>query len=124
MNHNDQDFQLQELLMAMAQEKKKFPEPEPQNTNNNYIIPEANQSVESKSNQAESQPIKKKKNRCQLCNKKLPLGLRFECRCGFSYCSQHRAHEAHQCTFDYKTYERKNLEKHNQKVVGEKFERI
>nr|CAB3460056.1 unnamed protein product [Digitaria exilis] len=40
-------------------------------------------------------------NRCAECFKKMGLAMRFQCRCGKSYCLHHRNSEAHHCSFDY-----------------------
>jgi len=53
---------------------------------------------------------KKKPKRCQLkgCKKKLSI-TSFDCRCEKRFCNFHKAAESHQCTFDYKSFHRKNL---------------
>lgn len=125
MNNDDQDTQLQQLLTMLAQEEnqsqKKFTDNTPKiiTTTNTQEI-----EIVLPSEDTKSPKVHKKKGRCQLCNKKLPLALQFECRCGFNYCGIHRSTESHQCTFDYKTYDRKILEERNQRVVADKLERI
>ncbi len=71
----------------------------------------------------ETKKIKKKKNRCTMCNKKLGL-LGFECRCKLMFCSLHLNPETHSCTFDYKSEQCKKLEKTLVKVVADKVIRI
>lgn len=61
--------------------------------------------------------------RCYHCNKKVGI-YGFNCRCGFNFCSSHRYADAHDCTFDYKTFEREQLRKTNQAVVADKIQRI
>lgn len=61
--------------------------------------------------------------RCYHCNKKVGI-YGFNCRCGFNFCSAHRYADAHDCTFDYKTFEREQLRKTNQAVVADKIQRI
>lgn len=61
--------------------------------------------------------------RCYHCNKKVGI-YGFSCRCGFNFCSSHRYADAHDCTFDYKTFEREQLRKTNQAVVADKIQRI
>lgn len=43
---------------------------------------------------------------CVACNKPIRGGpaaiMTAKCRCENHYCLQHRAHDAHQCTFDYR----------------------
>jgi len=63
--------------------------------------------------QAEKKKKKKKKKipkRCQLkgCKKKL-LITSFECKCEKRFCNLHTCAESHNCTFDYKSFYRKNL---------------
>jgi predicted nucleic acid binding AN1-type Zn finger protein len=48
------------------------------------------------------------RQKCPLCKKKIKL-LGFECKCGYTFCSTHRLPEDHHCTFDHKTFEKKNL---------------
>lgn len=68
---------------------------------------------------------KNKIKRCQLegCRKKLKL-TDFECRCGNIYCQLHRQINDHQCNFDYKTFDRNNLEKTIKGCKGVKLEGI
>ncbi|KAF8658223.1 hypothetical protein HU200_059445 [Digitaria exilis] len=40
-------------------------------------------------------------NRCAECFKKMGVAMRFQCRCGNTYCLNHRNSEAHHCSFDY-----------------------
>ncbi|KAJ1610648.1 A20 and Znf AN1 domain-containing protein [Cryptosporidium canis] len=61
--------------------------------------------------------------RCYHCNKKVGI-YEFTCRCGFNFCSAHRYADAHECKFDYKTFEREQLRKTNQAVVADKIQRI
>lgn len=61
--------------------------------------------------------------RCYQCNKKVGI-YGFSCRCGFNFCSSHRYADAHDCNFDYKTFEREQLRKTNQAVVADKIQRI
>jgi len=44
-------------------------------------------------------------SRCMSCKKKVGL-LGFHCRCGGTYCSEHRYSDKHECTYDYKTHGR------------------
>lgn len=63
------------------------------------------------------------KSRCWGCKKKVGL-TGFECRCGFVFCGTHRYADQHACTFDFRTYDRDILTKQNQRVAGEKVEKI
>ncbi|CAL8082478.1 unnamed protein product [Orchesella dallaii] len=65
----------------------------------------------------------KKKNRCQLCRKKVGL-TGFECRCGGLFCSVHRYSDKHDCTFDYRQLGAEEIRKNNPVVVGEKIHKI
>jgi len=122
MNNNDEyDVQLQQILMILAQEEnKKHGKFQVQDNQDNSS--KHNQTNIKSDNTLDNKPLKNLNN-CGLCNKKLPL-LKFECRCGFNYCNLHRTPETHQCSFDYKTHERKILEKNNQKIINDKLERI
>ena len=66
--------------------------------------------------------IKKKKKRCNYCNKKLPL-IPINCKCGLNFCNSCRDPNIHNCTFDYK----KNISNILQNCGGgtfNKFEKI
>lgn len=59
---------------------------------------------------------KKSKTCCIIdCNKKITpfeiLSGVSKCKCGKSFCSFHKMPEDHNCTFDFKTYDRERLEK-------------
>lgn len=60
---------------------------------------------------------KKSKNRCQFddCKTRVHL-LGFDCKCGHRFCAKHRYFDIHNCEYDYKTNERKDLKKKNPKV--------
>ncbi|XP_076333302.1 AN1-type zinc finger protein 6-like isoform X2 [Tachypleus tridentatus] len=66
---------------------------------------------------------KKKKNRCQMCRKKVGL-TGFYCRCGGLFCSLHRYSDEHSCTFDYKMMGAEEIRKNNPIVVGEKVQKL
>lgn len=65
----------------------------------------------------------KKKNRCNVCRKKVGL-TGFQCRCNGLYCGLHRYSDKHDCTFDYKADGREQIAKQNPVVVGEKVKKI
>lgn len=48
------------------------------------------------------------KKKCPLCSEKIHL-YGFECRCGLSFCSKHRYPENHNCSFNFKEYDKKKL---------------
>lgn len=67
---------------------------------------------------------KKEKLRCGSCNAKVGL-LGFACRCDGLFCAKHRHAKEHNCAFDFKTFDRQNLEKATgEAVVAEKVTRI
>ena len=47
--------------------------------------------------------------RCDCCSRKLKPAASYPCRCGHTFCPQHRYPEAHECVYDYKTEGRKAL---------------
>mmetsp|Transcript_44683 Transcript_44683/g.85412 ORF Transcript_44683/g.85412 Transcript_44683/m.85412 type:complete len:187 (+) Transcript_44683:473-1033(+) len=68
-------------------------------------------------------PIQKNHNRCFCCNKRVGL-TGFKCRCSFTFCSEHRYSDKHDCTYDYKASHRDALAKANPTVVADKVQRI
>ena len=66
--------------------------------------------------------IKKKKNKCACCKKKLGLII-FTCKCGHIYCQTHLNPHNHNCQFDYVKEKKDQLIKENPKL-GSKFEKI
>jgi predicted nucleic acid binding AN1-type Zn finger protein len=64
-----------------------------------------------------------KKSRCPCCNKKLGL-ISFSCRCGGTFCTEHRLDVAHNCSFDYQAEQQKFLSSALEKVTGEKLSKI
>jgi hypothetical protein len=58
---------------------------------------------------------------CEACNKKLKFISTFTCRCEKSFCSKHRFHDKHDCTFDYKNEARNKLIENNPKIVPRKI---
>jgi predicted nucleic acid binding AN1-type Zn finger protein len=69
--------------------------------------------------------IVEKSNRCahSACSKSLGI-LPFHCRCSLEFCVKHRMPENHQCTFDFKTFEKEILEKQNKGLKIEKIEKL
>lgn len=55
------------------------------------------------------------KNRCGKCNSKLKL-INFTCKCGITFCGNHRFPENHLCDFDHKKKSREII-RHNNPVV-------
>merc|ERR1712159_837700 len=69
-------------------------------------------------------PRKKKKAKCSICGKRIPLGMEFSCRCELVLCANHRTAEAHQCSFDYKNIGRQELKKDNPLVTASKLPKL
>ena len=64
-----------------------------------------------------------KSKRCIVCRKRNILNM--ECtKCGKIICIVHRYLEDHNCTYDFNTEGRKQLEKDNEKVISEKVSLI
>ena len=96
------------------------------NDTSNIIILNSNSIMSDKSDTTIEKQIKQKsKNRCNydICKTKLGL-VPFECRCLMNFCTEHRLPENHHCSFDYKTFGKSLIEKNNQKVIGEKIQKI
>lgn len=69
--------------------------------------------------------IQKKKNRCWICRKKMTLAGQFTCKCGYTFCGQHRYPDSHNCDIiDIKKKHQENLAKANQVVAFKKVEEI
>jgi|ETNmetMinimDraft_18_1059904.scaffolds.fasta_scaffold22664_2 predicted nucleic acid binding AN1-type Zn finger protein len=70
---------------------------------------------------------KRKRTRCHMCRKKLPLHMIFKCTdCKTITCSVHRYHEEHNCPMFNKFLERKNKAlKHSMPtIIASKIEKI
>ena len=66
----------------------------------------------------------KAKTRCNTCNKKINITNTFSCRCEKSFCPKHRHSELHNCTYDYKTEGKKQLELANPVITVPKLPKI
>ena len=62
-------------------------------------------------------------NRCFICRKKVRL-TGFKCRCGSTFCGEHRYPEKHECSFDFKGAGRDAIAKANPVVKADKVERF
>ncbi|XP_068131064.1 AN1-type zinc finger protein 6 isoform X1 [Hyperolius riggenbachi] len=82
-------------------------------------------SSQNSSEEQASSPAKAKlkKNRCNMCRKKVGL-TGFECRCGNVFCGTHRYSDVHSCSYDYKAEAAAKIRKENPVVVGEKIQKI
>ncbi|KAI3380156.1 hypothetical protein SNEBB_008332 [Seison nebaliae] len=67
---------------------------------------------------------KRKRIRCPVCNKRLPPGQYYTCRCGGQYCSKHRYDGEHGCTYDYREEGKAKIKIENPQVIGEKLRKI
>lgn len=63
---------------------------------------------------------------CSYCNKKKVSIVPFTCKCNPEYklCTKCRMPEFHSCNYDFKTEQRKQLEKDNPVVIGDKMDKI
>lgn len=48
----------------------------------------------------------------------------FHCRCGEQFCALHRYADKHNCSFDYKTTGREELQRKHPKVVATKVQKL
>ncbi|XVE57774.1 hypothetical protein DITRI_Ditri04bG0116600 [Diplodiscus trichospermus] len=71
----------------------------------------------------DEQPEPKLSNRCFICRKKVGL-TGFKCRCGSTFCGEHRYPEKHECSFDFKGAGRNAIAKANPVVKADKVERF
>ena len=56
--------------------------------------------------------VQKNKKRCWECKKKVGLTA-MDCRCGYVFCSSHRFEDQHQCSFDFRSADRRELARRN-----------
>ena len=78
-----------------------------------------------KSKTVKKKKSKKSKKRCSHPECRIKLKLTdMTCRCGNTYCSKHRYSESHNCTYDYKTLGRIQLESENPNCQFSKLDRI
>ena len=61
--------------------------------------------------------------KCMICPKKVG-SLGWKCKCGSTYCKNHRLPEDHACIYDFKEEGAKKLKKENPIVVASKLVRI
>jgi len=62
--------------------------------------------------------------RCRKCGIKCRLASQFKCRCGDTFCGQHRYHDQHDCSFDHKAHDRSKLDAANPKVYKSTIEQL
>lgn len=72
----------------------------------------------------ESEPSKPARpNRCLCCNKRVGI-MGFKCKCGSTFCGDHRYPESHDCSFDFKEIGRGEIAKANPVVKADKLQRF
>ncbi|XP_038707448.1 zinc finger A20 and AN1 domain-containing stress-associated protein 8-like [Tripterygium wilfordii] len=92
------------------------------------IIETSTQNLETKTSEVEGatsgSPEKRPVlNRCSFCRKRVGL-TGFKCRCGQTFCSQHRYSDKHNCAFDYKSAGQDAIAKGNPVVKPDKMEKM
>ncbi|CAF0985164.1 unnamed protein product [Rotaria sp. Silwood1] len=100
------------------------------NTTNNNLLT-ANSNIQSNTtmiyNSNKLPPVivnRKPTSKCFLCKKKTGLATTYQCRCGSSFCSEHRYPEAHACAFDYKAEGKRLIERNNPLITAPKLPKI
>ena len=63
------------------------------------------------------------KKKCFHCNSKLKL-ISYTCNCKNNFCAKCRLPESHNCTFNYKSEGKENLQKKLIKVEADKITKI
>lgn len=79
--------------------------------------------VEEKDGGATSEVKPAVTNRCSFCKKRVGL-TGFKCRCGHTFCSQHRYSDRHNCVFNYKSAGQDAIAKANPVVKADKIDKI
>ena len=67
--------------------------------------------------------VKKKKNRCYCCKKKVGM-LGITCKCGKLFCTSHMHPESHECSFNHKEFKKEQLTNNLIKLEADKIIRI
>jgi hypothetical protein len=68
-------------------------------------------------------PVQKNKRRCWECKCKIGLTA-VTCKCGFTFCNQHRYAEEHKCSFNFRNAAKRKLEEENPRIVPAKISKI
>lgn len=63
---------------------------EPMESESNRVDKKAPATITEDLNQTTDQVVEKKKKRCAQCNKKLTISAQYTCRCGLTFCPEHR----------------------------------
>ena len=96
----------------------------------NKVLPQKRKIEKSQSNTEQKlKKVKKdRKKKCLICNRKLSIINRYQCRCNQNtntyFCSLHRYSNEHKCSYDWINYHRNNIKRNNKKVIGEKIIQI
>ena len=92
-----------------------------QNINKSICIDSTISNVSVSVSVSDSDVSKIKKMRCDECKCKVTITNSLECKCGQLLCMKHRMFNKHNCSIDYKTNDRKILEKNNPKIISDKI---
>lgn len=88
------------------------------------VVAEPSAAREEEAVPEESEPSRPARpNRCLCCNKKVGI-VGFKCKCGSTFCGDHRYPETHDCSFDFKEMGRGEIEKANPVVKADKLQRF
>ncbi|OQS02624.1 hypothetical protein THRCLA_05025 [Thraustotheca clavata] len=71
----------------------------------------------------EKKPHQLNKRKCWTCRSRLALAP-ISCKCGYTFCSNHRYPEMHNCSFDYKRDGKRKHDLLNQPFRSTKFIRV
>lgn len=63
---------------------------EPMESESNRVYKKASATITENLDQTTDQVVEKKKKRCAQCNKKLTISAQYTCRCGLTFCPEHR----------------------------------
>ncbi|KAI5057419.1 hypothetical protein GOP47_0027434 [Adiantum capillus-veneris] len=81
------------------------------------------ESAKSGSTSADTPQQQQQPNRCFTCKKRIGL-TGFKCRCGNQFCSLHRYHDKHNCSYDYRAAARDAIAKANPIVKADKLDKL
>lgn len=54
--------------------------------------------------------------RCHHCGRRCRIAMQFTCKCGHTFCQDHRYHDLHGCPFDHRAFDRLHLGQVNPRV--------
>eukprot|EP01026_Neomeris_dumetosa_P027431 TRINITY_DN2229_c0_g1_i1.p1 TRINITY_DN2229_c0_g1~~TRINITY_DN2229_c0_g1_i1.p1 ORF type:complete len:221 (-),score=14.15 TRINITY_DN2229_c0_g1_i1:575-1237(-) len=71
----------------------------------------------------EMNKVQKNKSKCWSCKKKIGIqGV--QCRCGYVFCYSHRQPEDHECSFDFRHFDRQQLASNNPQIIASKISKV